>query len=364
MALVRLSEGEYILAVGEGELYVRSGGLEVFGSSFERLYIPPTKAVPCRAISDSEVEIIRGGIMTLDSEPIPDSWVDAIETIMSSGARKVMLFGGVDAGKTGFATYLLNSFIEEYGVGYVIDADVGQSDIGLPTSVGLGRADRPVPTLLEVPVLKEYCIGLTSPRGLFHRVVEAVSILSPLAGGEPLVLNTTGWVTGSGLYHLKRSKYSVFKPDVSVVFGDVDLYRYVSLLGESILVDRPRSILPRSHDTRKMYRDWRFQRYFSLGMERCTVSKDNVYVLGIPYEKVEGSMDRVLVPGQLGAFLNRDGSVSSYAIVLESDGDLTVGTPFPPSDEKVFEATALKLDIESFSEMGWIDGVIDLLSIE
>ena len=45
-----------------------------------------------------------------------------------------------------------------------MDADLGQSDIGPPTTVGLGRVRLPVERLGDAEVVGLYFVGSTSPR--------------------------------------------------------------------------------------------------------------------------------------------------------------------------------------------------------
>lgn len=67
----------------------------------------------------------------------PDQWRAFIDEVLPQ-ARLLILVGAVDTGKTTLTTCLANRSL---ALGYktaVVDADVGQSDIGPPTTVGLG----------------------------------------------------------------------------------------------------------------------------------------------------------------------------------------------------------------------------------
>jgi polynucleotide 5'-kinase involved in rRNA processing len=53
-------------------------------------------------------------------------------------ARIVLVLGARDTGKTTLVTYLAHALLADGGSVVVVDADLGQSEIGPPTTVGLG----------------------------------------------------------------------------------------------------------------------------------------------------------------------------------------------------------------------------------
>src|SRR5437773_5789241 len=94
---------------------------------------------------------------------VDPSWEMAVA--QARDARVVLVIGETDTGKTSFTTYLANRLLaENLSVG-VVDADLGQSDIGPPTTVGLGRLCPPVERLADAEVLGLYFVGSTSPQG-------------------------------------------------------------------------------------------------------------------------------------------------------------------------------------------------------
>lgn len=54
-----------------------------------------------------------------------------------SGARSVVLFGGIDSGKTTTATAMVRAALHANKTPAYIDADPGQKSIGPPTTIGL-----------------------------------------------------------------------------------------------------------------------------------------------------------------------------------------------------------------------------------
>src|SRR5437868_9368344 len=77
----------------------------------------------------------------------------------------VALIGPPDSGKSTFALALANRLAEAGRPAAVIDADVGQSEIGPPGAIGMARVERPVGALSEVRVRGLAFGGDISPFG-------------------------------------------------------------------------------------------------------------------------------------------------------------------------------------------------------
>ena len=81
----------------------------------------------------------------------------------AAAARVTLVLGANDAGKTTLVTGLASALASRGFVVGVVDADLGQSDVGPPTTVGLGRVRRPIASLQEAEVLGLEFLGMTSP---------------------------------------------------------------------------------------------------------------------------------------------------------------------------------------------------------
>ncbi|MGH7279683.1 MAG: Clp1/GlmU family protein, partial [Candidatus Rokuibacteriota bacterium] len=69
-------------------------------------------------------------------------WAPAAEA--AAGVRVTLVVGESEAGKTSLVAALGNALIARGLSVAVVDADVGQSEIGPPATVGLGRVTRPM----------------------------------------------------------------------------------------------------------------------------------------------------------------------------------------------------------------------------
>ncbi len=132
-------------------------------------------------------------------------------------ARVILVIGETDTGKTSFTTYLADTLVRAgLSVG-VVDADLGQSDIGPPTTVGLGRLHPPVERLAEAEVVGLYFVGSTSPQGHLLPTVlgtRAMTLRALQLGLDRVIVDTSGLVQGEMGRLLKQHKIDLVAPDL------------------------------------------------------------------------------------------------------------------------------------------------------
>lgn len=133
--------------------------------------------------------------------------------------RIIFVMGDRDTGKTMLVTHLANElFRQGFSVG-VIDADIGQSDIGPPTTIGFGIVQAPLNTLRDVVLQSLYFVGAISPKGhLLPLVIGTRKMLDKALsqGVQKILIDTTGLVKGQLGRTLKQYKLELAAPDVIV----------------------------------------------------------------------------------------------------------------------------------------------------
>ncbi|MGQ9454493.1 MAG: Clp1/GlmU family protein [Armatimonadota bacterium] len=144
----------------------------------------------------------------------PKDWQDAITNILADPGV-VMVIGAVDTGKTYFCTQLATAGVEEGLSTAVVDADVGQSEIGAPGTIGVAFAEKPLETLSELSPKRLYFVGATSP---FRHVVECVVGTKKMvdcalsSNARLVVVDTTGLIDGDIGRKLKLYKIDLVRP--------------------------------------------------------------------------------------------------------------------------------------------------------
>ncbi len=147
---------------------------------------------------------------------IPATWGAALEAVCRAPRPVVAcVIGAVDTGKTTFCAYLANALLERNVRAAVVDADVGQSDIGAPGTIGWGAMERAVSHPSEIPCCGCYFVGSTAPVGLLLPTVIGTKKMTDAAlqsGAEVVIVDTTGLVHGSLGRELKSRKIEILMP--------------------------------------------------------------------------------------------------------------------------------------------------------
>lgn len=143
---------------------------------------------------------------------LSDAWRTALGRLTDERARRVMVIGGVDVGKSSFVTALLRQWEGAGERPMLLDADPGQKMVGPPGTVTLGVFDNGSPRLAALRF-----VGTTSA-GTIGALADAAGKLTGLAGDRPLTVNSSGFVRGPGAA-LKLAKIRAVRPDVVVAIG-------------------------------------------------------------------------------------------------------------------------------------------------
>lgn len=203
----KIERGKTLLVDGPACVALHSGTVIAFGANInakKHVIVRFGKRIPLEALEDSEVEILLGdkaSYEVIDGSPIPPSWEETSEKILSSNDKvKVAVLGSTDSGKSSFSTYLANIALNKGHRVALIDGDLGQSDIGPPGTLGLSILKEPItdPSNLQPDHL--IFIGITSPQSVVSKVIGGLMGLINRAlrmGSDFIIINTDGWVEGS-----------------------------------------------------------------------------------------------------------------------------------------------------------------------
>lgn len=162
----------------------------------------------------------------------------------------VLFLGGVDTGKS----TLIKSLHQELG-GEVLDADLGQSEIGPPTCVSRGDYNH---------VEESYFVGDISPRGNFVQLLSAVQ--AALRGAKrPCLIDTDGYISGEAARSLKGEMVNLVQPDLLVLLqrrGELDYFKLFARKGIEVLELKVTHQGSKSREERIRAREEAFRRYF------------------------------------------------------------------------------------------------------
>jgi polynucleotide 5'-hydroxyl-kinase GRC3/NOL9 len=155
-------------------------------------------------------------------------WPGALERAAAS--RVAVVLGDVDSGKTTLVASLAAALVARGRSVAVVDADLGQSEVGPPATVGLGRvrgsnrADA-APTLADAELLALHWVGSFSPTGLETLLWEGARRLADRGrrlGFDHVLVDTCGLVRGERGHALKGRLIADVAPDLVIALRHGD----------------------------------------------------------------------------------------------------------------------------------------------
>lgn len=172
---------------------------------------------------------------------IGSRWNETAREVLSR-CGVAMAIGAKDSGKSSFLFWLAGVAAQQGRAVWLVDADVGQSDVGPPCAISAA----PVPLDLECAPGSHkplrslapqvlFFVGSLSPRG--HLLAMAMGTAGAVdearrRGADLVLVNTSGYVGESAAVALKVAKIDATRPDVLIACGPrgplqpiLDVYR-------------------------------------------------------------------------------------------------------------------------------------------
>ena len=270
-----VNEGKTLLVDGPASVILLSGDVNVLGAPLQikkNLVVRQGKRLPFWINKTATLEVMLGegaAINEVDVEwAVPFSWVAAAKQLLCLDKPvTVMVLGGVDSGKTSFCTFLANAAVTEKLKTGVIDADLGQSDVGPPSTIGFNFVTAPVKDLFEIDAQYADFVGSTSPSGVISKIIDGLTYLKTKvieADADFLVINTDGWVEGeeAAAYKVQLTQKTAPSAVVGLDKGNELTPILDALHGTKvILIASPQLIHPRSREKRKLLRELSYKKY-------------------------------------------------------------------------------------------------------
>jgi polynucleotide 5'-hydroxyl-kinase GRC3/NOL9 len=236
-----------------------------------------------------------------------------------------MAVGAADAGKTTFVTWLANILSARGLQVGIVDADIGQSEIGPPTTVGLGAVRGPIERPGDAELIALEFVGVTSPGKRPWPTATATGTLVTRARAmfDRVLIDTSGFVAGGFAAAVKQRKISIADPDVVVVIQAEDecehLVRPLGGRARPQVVRLPAVIggRPRTQAARRQRRSHSLVRYFAEATP-VTVNVPAVRVVSLRGDPVALS---AIAPRTIAALDDAHGKTLALGIVEEIDAE-------------------------------------------
>ncbi len=204
----------------------------------------------------------------------PEEWY-ALLNILEKERGIAIILGATDTGKTTIANFLILNLCRRALKIALVDADIGQSSLGPPTTIGLAlfKSDPDWEVVLSPPEI--FFVGSTTPEGHFPMHLQGVKRMTNKAISlhpELILVDTTGFVLGEAGKDLKRRKIDLISPQFLLALQKsneiepiLELYKENPLckIHRLPLSEKVRS---RSMEERQAYRTNKFRDYFKHSM--------------------------------------------------------------------------------------------------
>jgi len=200
----------------------------------------------------------------------PKEWF-ALLDVLKEEKGIVILLGATDTGKSTLAKFFILNLCQRGLKVALIDADVGQSTLGPPATIGFAvfKSDPDWEVVLSPPEI--FFVGSTTPEGYFPLFLKGVKMMVDKAtsyGTELILVDTTGFVSGEAGKEFKKRKIDLLSPRFILALQKSDeLEPILDLYKENPLYKIYRlplseQVKPRSMEERRMNRANKFRDYF------------------------------------------------------------------------------------------------------
>jgi len=225
-----------------------------------------------------------------DEIDIPLAWQQALDHLCAHPGV-IMVLGALDTGKSTLTQVALHALQQAGRTVAWVDCDVGQSDLGPPTTIAMAIIQPSTNLEKELPPDAMRFVGSTSPSGHLlptvvgtHRMVQ----LARQRGVEAIVINTTGMVHGGPARALNLHLMDLIQPDEILALqaqSEIEhLLRPVEQPGRGRIhrLSPSAKVRSRSREARRQIRQQRFGAYFqgapSRVLDASRLSWQNIFL--------------------------------------------------------------------------------------
>ncbi|MGA2626409.1 MAG: Clp1/GlmU family protein [Candidatus Bathyarchaeia archaeon] len=357
--LHELSPKNTLLVRGPASIVLLDGQASILGAgiqSHQRTTVMDEKQLPIETAQHANLEIALGKsaeIFEVQGSTIPRSWSLAAEALAEMNRGKVAVIGPTDVGKSTLCVYLVNRLLGQKLS--IVDADVGQTDFGPPTTIARAEPKNSITSLTELLPDARIFIGHTSPAQVKGKLIDGIQRLSAGAEDSLTIINTDGWITDPEAIQYKIDLIARIKPDlvIGLGFGNELQPILAGSRAQSMTVEPANEVLSRSKSDRRKIRVNGYRKFLDGGSMRTFTLRE--VQVSIPEKlsflaKSKGSELRNLIVG----LLDENRYLVQIGVLLTFEPG-TVRVYCKPAEEiRTIELGYLKLSTNG-NELGFVD---------
>jgi len=315
------------------------------------------RQLPIETESRAELEIFLGKsakISEIQGSTIPVSWKLAAAALGDLKEGKVIILGPTDVGKSTLCVYLVNTLLNSPENLQVIDADIGQTDLGPPTTIARASPSQHIACLPELAPDARLFIGHTSPSYVQRKLIRSIQKLSAKAGGSLTIINTDGWVGERDAILNKIDLITNVNPDLvlGLEYGDELQPILAGVQAHSMKINAARNALGRSREGRRSIRFSSYRRFLEGALTQRIRLRDIQVSVPEHFPSMTPLNSRRLRNLIIG-LLDKNGYLMQIGILMDVEHDAVQIYSKPAEEVSSIEVGYVKLST-SGREIGFI----------
>ena len=292
---------------------------------YQKRIVTKQRRLPFETETNAELEVVlgkSGEIFHIEGSTIPDSWNLAASTLEKMQMGRVIILGPTDVGKSTLCVYLVNKLKQEPRKLRVVDADIGQTDLGPPTTIARASPAQFIASLTELEPDARLFIGHTSPGYVERKLIDGIKRLSANGEESLTIINTDGWISEPGAVRFKIRLINELNPTLllGLAFGDELEPILGSVSAPQIMAEPAKAVLTRSRAERRNIRENGYRRFLDRGV-RSVVPLEKVRVFCPRYVPPINATNRLALHNLIIGILNEDGYLMQIGVLLDVDRD-------------------------------------------
>jgi polynucleotide 5'-hydroxyl-kinase GRC3/NOL9 len=323
-----LSPKNTVIVRGPASVTLLDGKATILGGPIplnQPKIIASQKQLPVETENHAKFEVVLGKdgyVFETQGSSIPVSWRSAAAALGQMREGKVVIVGASDVGKSTLCAYLVNKLIQDGQNVSLVDADIGQTDLGPPTTIAHAVATQPIASLQELSVDRRLFIGDISPSGVERRLIKGIQRLSSENGKSLTIVNTDGWIADLAAMLYKVNLLTEVTPDLVLALAYSN--ELEGILGNAsfnaLKVDASKEVLERSRVDRRAIRTEGYRKFLE-GAVTQNIDLKKTQLSLQPLDRAEIAGDGALRNLIVG-ILDARGFLLEIGILIDVEGQL------------------------------------------
>ncbi len=220
-----LTSKQGLWIAGPAFIRVEQGSLFVTGFTVnegEDILVRDRRGITLYSLDKSKICVRKGEkgriLIVKEEYTLAEEWMKVIQTLKDTDSRKIVVVGPAESGKSTLTAWIYNALTLP-----VIESDIGQNELGVPTSVTFASYKDRIVALQDLQPDGLFFVGHVSADKVGNIVVSKLFKATKFFN-KGFVIDTDGYIEGRGIFY-KISLIEVVEPDAVIVLGSSMLYK-------------------------------------------------------------------------------------------------------------------------------------------